>query len=131
MEWEIRIEEKFTRNDYNVRLFISKNLLGLIGSGNKSKPAGHDLCFPSNCLGESKLISRRDRNFNSRHKPTRRSIDQIYANLFQAFRKLNGLLEVPSSLGPICRGDSDKNREFLRPDFTDNFRNFQRKTKSV
>ena len=89
MERKIRVAEKFTSNDYDIRLFADKNLFRLTGIGNEPYSTGHDLRFPTNCLGEGKLITRCNRNSNSRHKPTRGSINQVYADPFKAFCKLN------------------------------------------
>lgn len=77
--------------------------------GDQTHRACFDLRFIADATGQGNLIARRHGNARPWNKPAGRNVNQVDTQRFRPAGKLDRLVQVPSSLGPVCgRGTYEK-----------------------
>jgi len=130
VQWPVRFAEHFPRQQHHVSLSVADDVVRLFRFGDETDGAGRDPGLFPNAFRERYLKPGTNRNLRVRHQAARRAIDEIDAFVFQLLHQRHGLIGIPTALGPIGRGDADKERRGI-PNAANRANNLQQQTNAV
>src|SRR5207237_10109443 len=85
-----------------------QNGVGLLRLSNHSDRTSSNPCLLANRFRKLHLIARPNRNLHSWHDAAAGHVDEIHTESLQSFAQLDGLLQVPTALFPISRGNANE-----------------------
>ena len=123
MERPVGFAEEFASQQHQVGLSGGDDVLGLLGREDHADGPGEDSSLAANALGKGSLIARAKRNFRGRNDSSRGCVDEINAKRFDLTGERDGILDIPTALGPVRGGDAEPQGKAFGPDSTDGFDN--------
>src|SRR3954467_7177264 len=99
----MRIAKQLAREEDDVGLSVSQQLVRLVGRAEQSDGAGQDASLVANPLRERNLVPGPDGNLRACNVPAGRAVDQIDTFAAQRARDRDGLIDVEAALGPVGR----------------------------
>lgn len=104
----IGLSEEFPRNEDKVSVATGDYFVGVDSLGNEADCAGGYAGLLANGPCEGHLIALADGDPDRRYKRPGGHIDEIDSYVFELAAEHNGLLKVPSPIGPIGRGNANE-----------------------
>src|SRR5580658_5261001 len=127
----IRIAQQFAREKNQIGLLGRKNRFRLDWLGDHANGARRNAGFPANRLRKSSLVSRPQRNFHSERRSSAGGVNQIHTQGLHFACQRDCLCQIPAAFFPIRRGNTNKKRQSLRPNFPHRAYNLSRQANSV
>lgn len=107
MERPIRVAKHGAREENDVGLRRSDDVVRLRGCHDHSHGAGADPCLLADTGRKRRLVTRPDGNLRSWSEAAGRTVDQIDSQRDEFPHQRDGIVDRPAAFDPVGRGDAD------------------------